>query len=112
MEAIVLIGRILLSVIFINSGIAHLTKTNGMAQYGASQGLPAAKFFVIVSGLMILAGGLMVLVGFEGKIGALLIFLFLVPTAFIMHRFWGVPDAMMAATQQSHFMKNIALAGA
>jgi len=36
----------------------------------------------------------------------------LIPAAFTVHRFWGLADPMMAANQQAHFWKNIALTGA
>src|SRR5439155_9153 len=64
------------------------------------------------SGLMILAGGLSILLGVAPQAGALLLILFLIPTAFLMHRFWGVQDQMLAANQMAHFMKNVTLAGA
>src|SRR5438094_4671049 len=63
MEAVFLIGRILFAAMFINSGIAHLTKLTPMSQYAASQKLPAPKLAVALSGLMILAGGLSILLG-------------------------------------------------
>ena len=112
MEAVFLIGRILFASMFINSGIAHLTKLTTMSQYAASQKLPAPKLAVALSGLMILAGGLSILLGVAPQAGALLLVLFLIPTAFLMHRFWGVQDQMMAANQMAHFMKNVTLAGA
>ena len=112
MEAVFLIGRILFAAMFINSGIAHLTKLTPMSQYAASQKLPAPKLAVALSGLMILAGGLSILLGVAPQAGALLLVLFLIPTACLMHRFWGVQDPMMAANQMAHFMKNVTLAGA
>ncbi len=41
-----------------------------------------------------------------------LIFLFLVPTAFIMHPFWKESEALAKQNEMAHFMKDIALAGA
>lgn len=112
MEAVLLIGRILFSAVFIGSGINHLRNSAAVGQYAASAGVPSGHAIAIVTGLTILIGGLMVLLGFKGRIGAILLVLFLVPVSFIMHRFWGVSDPMVAANQQAHFMKNIALAGA
>ena len=97
---------------FIMSGIQHLTKLRMMSQYAASQKVPAPTAAVAVTGLMLLAGGLSILLGIQVQLGTLLLVVFLVPTAFVMHRFWGIPDPMQAAVQQAHFMKNITLAGA
>jgi uncharacterized membrane protein YphA (DoxX/SURF4 family) len=108
---ILLLGRVLFSVFFIMSGYNHLTKLGMMAQYAGSQGVPAPKLAVGVTGLMLLGGGLSILLGFEPRIGALLLVVFLVPTAFQMHRFWGVADPMAAQNQFIHFWKNIVAAG-
>ena len=110
--AILLLGRVLFSVFFIMSGYGHLTKLGMMAQYAGSQGVPMPKLGVGVTGLMLLAGGFSILLGFEPRIGALLLVAFLVPTAIVMHRFWGVSDPMMAQNQFIHFWKNMTLAGA
>ena len=109
---ILLLGRVLFSVFFMISGYNHLTKTAMMAQYAGSQGVPLPKLAVPVTGLMLVAGGLSILLGFEPRIGALLVVAFLVPTAFMMHRFWGLTDPMVAQNQMIHFWKNIVMAGA
>lgn len=111
MDYVILLGRILFAQMFIISGLNHFTKLNGMAQYAGSMGLPAPKFSVLVTGIMILLGGVSVLLGFYAKIGALLLLIFLLPTAFVMHKFWGLNDQMLTANQKAHFMKNLAMAG-
>jgi len=100
-----LTGRILFSIIFIMSGIGHLTNPGAMAQYTASMGVPAAKAMVILTGLMILAGGISILLGWFTRLGALLIILFLVPVTPIMHR--PLSDQM----QMIMFLKNLAMLG-
>ena len=109
---VLLVGRVVFSFFFIYSGFNHLTKLSMMAQYAGASGVPAPTFSVAVSGLMLLAGGLSILLGVQPRWGALLIALFLVPTAFMVHKFWGITDPMMAANQAAHFWKNIALTGA
>ncbi len=47
-----------------------------------------------------------------GDLGSLLLLIFLVPTAFLMHAFWKESDPQAKATEQTHFMKNLGLAGA
>ena len=111
-EMIFLAGRVLFSVFFLMSGYNHLTKIGMMAQYAGSQGVPAPKLAVGFTGLMLVAGGLSILLGYEPRWGALLLVLFLLPTAVTMHRFWGVADPMMAQNQMIHFWKNIVMAGA
>jgi len=110
--AALLIGRVLFAAIFILSGIGHLTKLPAMTQYAAAFKVPQPKFTVVITGLMIIAGGLSILLGIYVQAGALVLVLFLIPVAISIHPFWGVPDAMQAANQQAHFMKNLSLAGA
>ncbi len=45
-------------------------------------------------------------------LGALLLFIFVIPTAFIMHAYWKVEDPEMRQGQMVNFQKNIALGGA
>jgi putative oxidoreductase len=111
MDILVLVGRILFSWMFIMSGINHFRNRAKMVGYAKGMGAPAPEVAVPLTGLMIELGGLSVLLGAYTRIGALLIFLFLVPTALIMHRFWGVSDPQMAQSQRTHFMKNMSMAG-
>ncbi len=107
-----LMGRILFSMIFIGSGLNHLMNSQATAQYAETKGVPGAKPAVILSGLMILAGGIMVLLGWNRSIGAWLLVVFLVPTAFMMHAFWKETDPMAKQNEMAHFLKTLALAGA
>ena len=64
-DVVFLVGRVLFALIFINSGIAHLTKLNAMTGYAQFKKVPAPKLAVIVTGLMLIIGG----VGVEPGIG-------------------------------------------
>jgi putative oxidoreductase len=112
MDAILVIGRIFFALIFINMGIMHLTKVAVLAGYAASKKVPAAKFATIVTGLMILVGGLYIAFGVYADLGALLIAIFLIPTAFMMHAFWKETDESAKQNEMTAFFKDIALAGA
>jgi putative oxidoreductase len=109
---VLLLGRIVFAFFFIYSGFNHLTKLSMYSQYAGASGVPAPTLLTAVSGLMLLAGGLSVLLGFKARWGVLLIAAFLIPAAFIVHKFWGIADPMLAANQAAHFWKNISLVGA
>jgi uncharacterized membrane protein YphA (DoxX/SURF4 family) len=112
MSVLVLIGRILFSIQFLLSGVGHLTQRQMMTGYAASKGVPAAGLMVVLSGLMLLVGGVLVAVGIWPDLGALLLLIFLVPTAFLMHAFWNEQEPMARQNEQTQFTKDIALAGA
>ena len=112
MEVIELIGRLVFVTMFVRSGIRHFANRESMVAYARSSGGPAPELLVPLTGVMILAGGVLVAVGVWADLGALLIAAFLVPTAYYMHAFWKVEDPMMRSVQDAHFMKNMSLAGA
>jgi putative oxidoreductase len=109
-NAVVLVGRILLAVIFILSGIGKITGYDGTAAYMASKGLPMVGILLPLTILTELGGGLLLAVGFKARWAALWLFLFLIPTTLIFHKFWGI-DPKEAQNMQIHFMKNVAIMG-
>lgn len=112
MDVLVLIGRILFVFLFLGSAFGHLTQSKQMAGYAESRGVPMAKVAVPASGVLLAVGGLMVLLGIWADLGALLLVLFLVPTAVLMHAFWKETDAQSKQMEMIQFNKDMALAGA
>ncbi len=110
MKYIVLLGRLFYSAIFLMSAPSHFSSQAVM--YAAGQGVPLPSIAVPLSGVIALAGGLSILLGYKARYGAWLLVLFLVPVTIMMHRFWGVTDPNMATIQQIMFMKNISMLGA
>lgn len=103
-------GRALYAGIFIMAAAGHFSEQS--IQFAAQQGVPLAGLLVPGSGLLALAGGLSVLLGYRARLGAWLLVLFLVPVTFMMHRFWMIEDPMMAQLDQAMFMKNLSMLGA
>lgn len=108
-----LVGRVLFTLIFFLSGITHFT---GMADYVAlmPEAIPFRPFWVLISGVVELAGAVMILTNKYPRLGAWLIFIFLVPVTITVHgtAMVGDPDARMRAIQLSFFLKGVAMAGA
>lgn len=111
MDFFFLVARLLFSAIFISSGFNHLSNTEAMSQYAASKNVIMPKVSVIITGLMLIFGGLSVLLGLWVEIGALLLIIFLLPAAFLMHNFWTIEEPAERQNEQIHFMKDLALAG-
>ena len=112
MNAIVLIGRILFGGFFLMSGINHFTKLEAMTGYAKYKKLPAAKLGVLISGLMLVIGGITIILGYYADLGALLLAIFLVLAAVVFHNFWKETDATAKQNEMLGFMKDMALAGA
>ncbi len=107
--AVVVLGRFLFALIFLMAGANHFNKQT--IGYAASQGVPLASILVPLSGVIAIAGGLSILLGYRAKLGAWLLVLFLIPVSLMMHKFWTVQDPMMAQLQMILFMKNVSMLG-
>lgn len=112
MDIVLIVGRILFALIFINSGFAHFAQREAMTGYAQFKKVPAAKLAVPVTGLMILLGGISVVLGFWMDLGALLLAIFLIFSAFMMHNFWTMDDATQKMNETVAFFKNLSMAGA
>lgn len=111
MDVVILIGRIVFAALFLASGLGHLSQTDAMAGYAESMGVKPGKLLVILSGVLIIVGGVMVAAGIWGDLGSLLLVAFLVPTALLMHAFWKYEGEQQQMEMVS-FMKDLSLAGA
>lgn len=113
MDWLYLIGRTLFALIFITSGgFGHFGQLKGTTQYARAKGVPAPRALVIITGIMLLTGGLSVLLGVWMEIGTWLLVIFLLVAAFKIHDYWALSDPMQRASERAQFMKNISMAGA
>jgi patatin-related protein len=111
MDVFFLIGRIIVGVYYIYSGLRHFTHFEMYAGYAGSKGVPAPKALNIVAGILLLIGGLSILLGIAPVIGVIALVLFLLPVSFTMHKFWAVSDPMAKMSEIVNFTKNMALMG-
>ena len=107
-----LLGRILYGGFFILGGLNHFQHLGMMSGFVQSKGVPAAKAGVVLSGLLIMVGGVLVILGWHVRTGLACLVLFLVPVTFLMHNYWVETDMMPRINQRVNFQKNIALLGA
>ena len=100
-----LLGRILLVLIFLNSGIGKIENFQGTAQYMASHGMPYTNFFLVGAIFIELVGSITILFGFFTRFGTVLLLIFLIPTTLIFHNIFVDPKMIV------HFMKNMSMLG-
>ncbi len=101
----VLIGRILLVLIFLKSGVGKIENFQGTAQSMASHGMPYTNFFLIGAIFFELVGSITVILGYFARFGAVLLLIFLIPTTLIFHNIFKDPQMMI------QFMKNVSMFG-
>lgn len=104
-SVILLVARILLSVMFIMSGLQKFGGIEGTAGYIGSVGLPAATLLAWLAAIFETLVGIAILVGFQTRIAALALAAFCVFTGLVFH--YAPADQM----QMIMMMKNITIAG-
>jgi putative oxidoreductase len=110
-DELFLLGRILFSLVFIRFGVAHLTQTEGSAQYAAYKKVPQARAMVIFSGVAMLLGGVAVVLGFWMDLAALGLAVFTLVAGLVMHQFWKETDPQTRQIEMAAFFKNVSIAG-
>ncbi len=101
----ILVGRILLAVIFLQSGTGKIGNFAGTAQNMAANGIPYASFFLVGAIFFEVVGSLTIILGYYLRFGAVLILIFLIPTTLIFHNIFVDPK------MQIQFMKNVSIFG-
>jgi putative oxidoreductase len=104
-NAALLLGRILLSAIFVLAGFMKLTAPAATQAMMAKYGLPAPMLAFLVTVLIELGGGLLLLFGLLTRPVAIVLGVWCIATALVAHTNFG--DSNM----RIHFMKNLAIAG-
>lgn len=105
-----LIGRILISVIFLLSGMVKLESWSGSAAFLASKHFPVPSLMLVGAVIVEVLGGICLILGFKARIAAFIMFLYLIPTTIIFHDFWAMQGAMRM-DNMAHFLKNLAIMG-
>lgn len=105
-----LIGRVAMGALFLWSGfgkLAHMAPTVANMQ---AHGMPAADLLVWPVAFFELAVAAMMLAGWRIRWAALGMLAFTLFATLIFHAFWSVPPGQVAS-QQIHFLKNLAIMG-
>jgi putative oxidoreductase len=109
-NTLVLAGRILLALIFIQAGWSKITGYEGTAGYMAGAGLPMVSVLLPLAILAELGGGIALAIGWKARWAAAAIAIFLIPTTLVFHAWWSSP-ADQVMMQQINFMKNVSILG-
>lgn len=107
-----LLGRLLFGVLLGFMGLNHFTGVDEMSGYAASKGVPAPRIAVVVSGIILVGGGLSIAAGVYPLLGAAALGAFFLGVTPVMHDFWAVEDPEQRQSEMTDFLKNAALFGA
>jgi putative oxidoreductase len=96
-------ARLLLSFIFLHEAIVLLFGFSAASEVMSKQGVPPVILAATIA--LQLLSGLMIVLGWHGRLGALALGLFCVMTAFLFHSNFQNHDELL------HFEKDLAIAG-
>ncbi len=106
-----LAGRILLVVTFVMSGVNKLMDPVHTAQYIASKNLPYPENLAYASGALEVVASLLIIIGYQTRLAALALAIFVAIITPIFHAYWGIADAGAMMGQYLNFWKNIGILG-
>ena len=112
MAVLAFIGRILFGLYFIQAGFNHFARLDMMAGYAGAKSVPAPKFGVAFSGLMLLFGGVTTLLGVWMPAAGIVLAVALLLFSFYLHNFWTVTDPGQRMAETTNFFKNLGLVAA
>jgi putative oxidoreductase len=105
-----LVGRILIGMIFLLSGLSKIGGFAGTAGWMTSKGVPMAEVLLAITMVIEIGASAMIISGFKARLGAAALFLWMIPVTFVFHNFWSMPAAEQQI-QMIMFMKNLGLMG-
>ena len=108
-----LLGRILLSTIFVMSALGNkIPNFDQVAGFMATAGVPFPKIALAGAIVFLIAGGASVILGYKARIGAALLLVFLALATFYFHNFWAQTDPKVQQEYMIQAMKNLSMMGA
>jgi putative oxidoreductase len=108
---LILLGRLLIGWIFLESGWRKLIGMDAFIASLANRRVPYASLLGWIGAAVEFLGGLAIMLGFYTRCAALAIIVFTVIATAIGHRYWEIADAGLRRNQASHFSKNLAIIG-
>ncbi|NGZ94619.1 MAG: hypothetical protein CV089_00550 [Nitrospira sp. WS110] len=101
-----LIGRILIGIIFVMSGINKILTPDATQQYMASHGLRTLTAVLYIAAILVEVGaGVCLLAGYQTRRAASLLLFFMIPTTVLFHTNFSDQNQMI------HFLKNLSMSG-
>jgi uncharacterized membrane protein YphA (DoxX/SURF4 family) len=82
-----------------------------VSQFAKMSSIPLPEFATVLSGIILILGGLSILFWYGIVYGVILLLIFLIPATLFVHKFWMLPDHQLRNLQFLLFMRNIALIG-
>ena len=107
----VLVGRVLIGWLFVESGWRKLMGMDAFIASLVSRRVPYATVLGWIGAPLEFLGGLALMLGGVTRCAALAMIAFTIVATLIGHRYWEITGAALRRMQQAHFAKNLAIIG-
>jgi putative oxidoreductase len=104
------VGRLLMTYIFATSGIAKILDWSGNVAYMSTRPLPLIPLLLAAAMLIEVLGSVCLVTGYRVRSAAFVMFWYTTAVTVFFHNYWASRE-MMAAMQETHFRKNLAIMG-
>ena len=102
---IALLGRLLMTALFLWAGYGKLMNFSGMVSYATSAGMPLPQLGIVVAIVVELLFSILLILGFQTRLVALVMAGFSIATALFFHNNTADTEQLI------NFMKNVSIAG-
>ena len=107
-----LIGRLVLAWFFLSEGLRYAGQWDATIQLMALKHMPAPPLLLALAVIALVLGVLSLILGFQTRNGAVLLFGFTIIASVAMHNFWQIHNLVERASDFEIFARNMAIAGA
>ena len=103
-------GRVLLGIYFIGPGLNKVFAFNFNANYMAEHGMVFIPFFLVLTILIQLGGGVALIAGYKTHLVAFILAGLTLVISLVMHDFWTLPAGeLQTAHEAQNFVKNLGI---
>lgn len=103
-------GRVLLGLYFILPGLTKITGFEGTSAYMASHGMVFIPFFLILTAIIQIGGGMALVLGYRTHIVAFVLAGLTLVISLVLHDFWTMPSGeLQTGHETQNFVKNMAI---
>lgn len=110
-DAVLAVGRVVIAILFVMSGIEKVMDLNATAAAIGGKGLPMPSVLAVATVVAELGGGLLIVVGWQTRLVALALAIFCAVAGYFFHDFWHYPEGAQYTNNLIHFMKNVSIIG-
>jgi putative oxidoreductase len=104
-----LIGRALLGIYFILPGMQKISGYQGSIDYMTAHNVPLIDLLLPLTIVIQLSAGIAIILGYQGKLAALVLAGLTLVISLYMHNFWAMAEGLERTHELQNFFKNMGI---